>query len=229
MDPFRGDNVDPQSLNKYAYVHVDPVNHVDPNGLQIQIRTPAANPAFPVIVQNAFQRIIGTTLVLSLVAVAPGITRLAAAPGQIPEGFKFRHTRRAGTDLQDAINSAVVYTVVRIAATNNAFFNPANNQIGINENINVNLDEVAVRWPFLRRILPYTSRQARFDVVLWHEAIGHGHLGQGHPQVWWNKSSIWSRILGIGRSDPTIKIENNARRSLNSQGFQVQDRIPGYF
>ena len=32
MDPFSGLNSDPQSLHKYAYVHGNPVNAVDPTG-----------------------------------------------------------------------------------------------------------------------------------------------------------------------------------------------------
>lgn len=35
VDPFEGDNYDPQSLHKYAYAHSDPVNNVDPSGEMI--------------------------------------------------------------------------------------------------------------------------------------------------------------------------------------------------
>lgn len=33
LDPFEGNSEDPQSLHKYAYVHCDPVNGIDPSGL----------------------------------------------------------------------------------------------------------------------------------------------------------------------------------------------------
>ena len=33
LDPWRGNNQHPQSLHKYAYVHSDPVNGIDPSGL----------------------------------------------------------------------------------------------------------------------------------------------------------------------------------------------------
>jgi RHS repeat-associated protein len=33
LDPFFGNHVDPQSFHKYAYVHADPVNFIDPSGL----------------------------------------------------------------------------------------------------------------------------------------------------------------------------------------------------
>ena len=33
LDPFKGNNYDPQSLHKYAYAGLDPVNGVDPSGL----------------------------------------------------------------------------------------------------------------------------------------------------------------------------------------------------
>ena len=34
LDPFAGNNQDPQSLHKYAYVHGDPIGNVDPSGLR---------------------------------------------------------------------------------------------------------------------------------------------------------------------------------------------------
>ncbi|MFZ2872494.1 RHS repeat-associated core domain-containing protein, partial [Zavarzinia sp.] len=35
LDPFGGNNYDPQSLHKYAYAHGDPVNNIDPEGRSI--------------------------------------------------------------------------------------------------------------------------------------------------------------------------------------------------
>ncbi len=32
MDPFAGNNQDPQSLHKYLYVHANPINNIDPTG-----------------------------------------------------------------------------------------------------------------------------------------------------------------------------------------------------
>lgn len=32
LDPYEGDPLDPQSFHKYAYVHGDPIQHVDPTG-----------------------------------------------------------------------------------------------------------------------------------------------------------------------------------------------------
>jgi len=34
MDPFAGNNQDPQSLHKYLYCHANPVNGIDPTGLE---------------------------------------------------------------------------------------------------------------------------------------------------------------------------------------------------
>jgi RHS repeat-associated protein len=34
LDPFAGNNSDPQSLHKYAYTHCDPVNGIDPSGFR---------------------------------------------------------------------------------------------------------------------------------------------------------------------------------------------------
>jgi RHS repeat-associated protein len=36
MDPFAGDTNDPQSLHKYAYVHGDPINGIDPSGMFLE-------------------------------------------------------------------------------------------------------------------------------------------------------------------------------------------------
>ncbi len=33
LDPFAGNMQDPQSLHKYAYVHGDPVQGIDPTGM----------------------------------------------------------------------------------------------------------------------------------------------------------------------------------------------------
>ncbi|UDQ98306.1 RHS repeat-associated core domain-containing protein [Lentisphaerota bacterium WC36G] len=33
LDPYKGNNFDPQSLHKYAYCHSDPVNAIDPTGM----------------------------------------------------------------------------------------------------------------------------------------------------------------------------------------------------
>ncbi len=36
LDPFYGNSSDPQSFHKYAYVHSDPVNGIDPTGMYMQ-------------------------------------------------------------------------------------------------------------------------------------------------------------------------------------------------
>ena len=37
MDPFAGNNRDPQSLHKYLYAHCNPVNNIDPSGTMVKI------------------------------------------------------------------------------------------------------------------------------------------------------------------------------------------------
>jgi RHS repeat-associated protein len=37
LDPFFGNHSDPQSFHKYAYVHADPIQGIDPNGLEFSI------------------------------------------------------------------------------------------------------------------------------------------------------------------------------------------------
>ncbi|MHC4619993.1 MAG: RHS repeat-associated core domain-containing protein [Planctomycetota bacterium] len=41
MDPFVGNNHDPQSLHKYLYCHANPANSIDPSGKFWSIRTTA--------------------------------------------------------------------------------------------------------------------------------------------------------------------------------------------
>ncbi len=52
LDPYSGNNHDPQSLHKYAYCHADPVNGVDPSGMFLV----ASNRRWGKIVHNAIEK-----------------------------------------------------------------------------------------------------------------------------------------------------------------------------
>jgi hypothetical protein len=64
----------------------------------------------------------------------------------------------------------------------------------------------------------YTDQAVPFEIVLWHELVGHAILQKDHPYQPWN---IWKygdakvKPAGWGmKSDPTIEIENQARTAL---------------
>jgi hypothetical protein len=70
-----------------------------------------------------------------------------------------------------------------------------------------------------------TSKQDPFAAVLWHELIGHAHLGHGHPEVDENY-----QLTHDGKYvDPTITIENMARECMRKNGYQVEDRAGWYY
>ena len=77
LDPFEGNNEDPQSLHKYAYAHCDPVNGIDPSGemslgefnvsasIQSTLTT-IATPAIIVVKNNMFTVARGAAFVCNL-------------------------------------------------------------------------------------------------------------------------------------------------------------------
>jgi len=82
----------------------------------------------------------------------------------------------------------------------------------------------------------YRVRRAPFSIVLWHEAIGHGFLGTGHPRIPENTAAGWDGVF----VDPTIAEENRARnctRLLGKRyggffglfGRRLGDRHPAYY
>jgi uncharacterized protein RhaS with RHS repeats len=69
------------------------------------------------------------------------------------------------------------------------------------------------------------QKNIEFPALLWHELIGHAHLGNDHPYIESNRKD--------GNKgdyvDPTIAIENQARECLRKQGGNTRDRVPYYY
>jgi RHS repeat-associated protein len=58
LDPFAGNNYDPQSLHKYAYTHCDPVNGIDPSGELVFIE---------ILIAISFAVIVATPIIIGIV------------------------------------------------------------------------------------------------------------------------------------------------------------------
>jgi len=73
----------------------------------------------------------------------------------------------------------------------------------------------------------WVEEPSPFEIVLWHELIGHQVNAVGHPKQRWNYFSnkkIKDSIPEWGKSDPTVEIENEARAVL-----KLRLRRPQYF
>lgn len=63
----------------------------------------------------------------------------------------------------------------------------------------------------------YALEVMPFEILLWHELVGHATLRKDHPKKAWNSYQHAKDIIkpaGWGRVDPTIEIENQARGEL---------------
>lgn len=65
----------------------------------------------------------------------------------------------------------------------------------------------------------FKKEQASFEAILWHELVGHVILGLGHPNLPENSVNFrsadpYGQRIWFNYIDPTIKIENEARKIL---------------
>ncbi|HUT28246.1 MAG TPA: RHS repeat-associated core domain-containing protein [Sedimentisphaerales bacterium] len=93
MDPFAGNNEDPQSLHKYLYCHANPVNGIDPSG------------RYTLAESLTFIKVLGLAIVLT-VMVAPELARYSLAKGaqRIVRGTPpYRSLEICLSFLQDAV------------------------------------------------------------------------------------------------------------------------------
>ena len=72
----------------------------------------------------------------------------------------------------------------------------------------------------------YVFIDAPFEVILWHELVGHNIKKKGHPTMKWNS---YEHVDDDPKKpntkvDPTIEIENQARKALN-----LKPRRPQYW
>ena len=222
----------------YVFVRNNPPRFVDPLGLRIYVMAPNVggldSTRFDDYVLDGFQRIIGDCAKLKKEPIIR----------QVESGFLFKttETRLVGwklyyTDEKPNCVCKPCWKTLKAALGDNlptrdifigrgdspAFSDNAAtlylpngvSQVGIYEGINGVGPEIDpsgnIVW-----------NQTPFDVVLWHEAIGHGYLNLDHPETPANTQG------GKG-SDPTIIEENNARNCLRLQGVTINDRVPNYY
>lgn len=217
--------------NSYAFVYNNPQRFVDPLGLRIYIIAPPVGGLdythFDDYVLNGFQRIVGDCAKL----------RKAPIIREVETGFFFwkkTQTRLVGWQiyhadeklncvcspcwkylkgaLGDNLPKKDIY-IHRGNQLDNAF--EASDTVFINERLDIHL-------PTLDRSGNVVRENTPFDVVLWHEAIGHGYRDLTHPNKKWNRQNG-------GGQDPTILEENNARNCLRLLGIQINDRVPTYY
>lgn len=131
-------------------------------------------------------------------------------------------------DLDSAIKGFKDYKIIRSTQTGNAYGEIGGifgREVQINENIAVDLpveDGVdASGNP------NYRMERAAFEIVLWHELIGHCVKGLDHPSEPWNTYSYHTHVplpANWGKTDPAIVIENMARIKL-----RLDKRRPQYY
>jgi hypothetical protein len=99
--------------------------------------------------------------------------------------------------------------------------NLLNNAYETEDNIFIN-EKLEIELPTIGPTGNVQWEDTPFDVVLWHEAVGHGYRDLRHPNDKSNRP-------GGGGQDPTIAEENNARKCLRIQGIKINDRAPTYW
>jgi RHS repeat-associated protein len=215
----------------YGFVQNNPQRYVDPHGLRIYIIAPPVGGLdythFDDYVLDGFQRIIGDCAKLKKSSIIQ----------EVPTGFLFwksTETKLIGWELYytdekpncvcnpcwkwlkaalgDNLPTKDIY-INRGHMLDNAY--ETRDNVFINENLNVSL-------PTLDASGNVVWENTPFDVVVWHEAIGHGYRDLPHPNVPTNRQ-------GGGGQDPTILEENNARNCLRLQGVSINDRVPTYY
>jgi len=124
LDPWTGNNSDPQSLHKYAYAHADPVNGIDPGGygvlldfmssvvIRLAIRFPVVLP-----IVYALQRVamrlnmsqMANALRASFYRIGSGVTRV---PTLLRTGVNFEKTLNPLMRILGAVKGQQVQAVV---------------------------------------------------------------------------------------------------------------------
>lgn len=226
-------------MNLYGFVHNNAQRFVDPLGLRIYVLAPDVGGLdythFDDYVLSGFQRIIGDC------------AKLQKAPiiREFETGFLFwkkTETRLVGWELyytdekpncvcnscwktlKAALGDNLPTKDIYIHRPGTRFANgldylhnasESRDHVTIYEGLDVTLPEIGPGGGIVWNTTP-------FDVILWHEAIGHGYLDLPHP------TDPSNRQGGSGK-DPTIVEENNARNCLRLQGVSINDRAPTYW
>ncbi len=207
-------------VNLYGFVENNPIDNVDFIGETIVTRED--NETFRDAISNALNRVSGAELFWCKIK-----DKWVLKP-------KKNGTGKLWDDLSKGVNAPVTeFSLVRIAAVDNAssdldWWQFLGRTVQINENVNVNSYEGALGSDAV-------MRKAPFEIVLWHELVGHAILRKNHPNEKWNTifasasaarayngRSLGSVPMGAKTArrpdwptiDPTIAIENEARSAL---------------
>jgi len=112
LDPFAGKSADPQSFHKYAYVHGDPVNGVDPTGMFLEslwarVKSDAAN-------LSAYMSLQAQILYMSTMArISTAIALMAAAQNRYSEFARVVFQR--GVQVPSYVWNRAVEVLTRLA------------------------------------------------------------------------------------------------------------------
>lgn len=223
----------------YSFVRNHPPRYVDPLGLRVFVMAPDVGGLdathFADYVLNGLQRIIGDCAKLQkrpvIRQVETGMlfwrrteSRLIAWEIYFTDENSCCAANSCWKTLKGALGDNLPRRDIMISRGDRPIFirqaaavyaTNGVSQVGIYEGINVNIPELDSGGNVVWNRTP-------FDVVLWHEAMGHGYLGLGHPNNSGNQRG--------GRGpDPTIVEENKARNCLRLQGVSINDRVPTYY
>ena len=226
--------------NMYAFVLNEPVSSVDPMGLHIYIMAPEVGALdstdFGEEVRQGFQKIIGDCTMLYTAPIVRqvetgGLFSKKTSPKLIGWEIYYKDekpncicsscwkTLKAALGDNLPPRDVFIYRPTTRFIGGVDFFDNAvtspNGQVVIYEGVKAKLPETSPSGSV-------TWGPAPFEVVLWHEAIGHGYLELGHPDTPSNHAG------GSGK-DPTIVEENNARKCLRLQGVIINNRVPTYW
>lgn len=221
----------PSACGLYGYTSINPIRFLDPSGNYITVHVHVSTAAtldesaekmrFFEDVRQALQSIVGDCATITL---KDKKSVLLGNAGPMPVyakiGFKYEKPNckndECWQELKKAIESDSELPVHWQKKTDRPYWRPQDDVswikgfFGTTWGTHINYYDKIPLW----EIEPngkYTARNAPFSVMLWHELIGHGHLGLKHPKT---SENVINLDTPTGFYDETIQCENRARRCL---------------